>query len=47
MPWKREWTAELQPHAWRYLFADTLRGRALHAWKFGVAPRLARLLGRR
>jgi CelD/BcsL family acetyltransferase involved in cellulose biosynthesis len=43
MPWKREWTGELRAHSWRYVFADSVRGRALHAWKFRLAPRLKEL----
>jgi CelD/BcsL family acetyltransferase involved in cellulose biosynthesis len=46
MPWKREWTGESRAHAWRYVFSDGARGRALHAWKFGLAPRLRPLLAR-
>jgi CelD/BcsL family acetyltransferase involved in cellulose biosynthesis len=46
MPWKREWTDLTRPHAWRYVFAAGARGRALHAWKFRLAPRLKRLLRR-
>lgn len=43
MPWKREWTGELRAHSWHYVFADSVRGRALHAWKFRLAPRLKEL----
>jgi CelD/BcsL family acetyltransferase involved in cellulose biosynthesis len=46
MPWKREWTGRTRPHAWRYLFARTPFARALHAWKFSLAPRLKSLLRR-
>lgn len=46
MPWKREWTDQARPHAWRYIFARTPFGRALHAWKFSLAPRLKTLLRR-
>jgi CelD/BcsL family acetyltransferase involved in cellulose biosynthesis len=43
-PWKREWTDRVRVHAWHYLFASTVRGRALHAWKFRLAPLGRRLL---
>jgi CelD/BcsL family acetyltransferase involved in cellulose biosynthesis len=44
MPWKREWTDRLRRHSWRYLFAPTAYGRALHAWKFRLAPAVKRIL---
>lgn len=44
MPWKRDWTAELRPQLFRYLFAPTWRGRALAAWKLRLAPTLKRLV---
>jgi len=43
MPWKREWTSELRVHRFRYVFAPTLRGRALAAWKQDLVPRLRAL----
>jgi CelD/BcsL family acetyltransferase involved in cellulose biosynthesis len=46
MPWKREWTDQVRPHAWRYVFARTPFGRALHAWKFSLAPTIKRMLRR-
>ena len=46
MPWKREWTDQARPHAWRYVFSRGPFGRALHAWKFRLAPRLKTLLQR-
>jgi CelD/BcsL family acetyltransferase involved in cellulose biosynthesis len=46
MPWKREWTAATRDHAFEYLFAPTLRGRALAAWKLRVAPALKRAAAR-
>jgi CelD/BcsL family acetyltransferase involved in cellulose biosynthesis len=46
LPWKREWTDRVRPHVWRYVFARTPFGRALHAWKFSLAPRIKRLLRR-
>jgi len=38
MPWKQEWTDKFRVHHWCYAFGDSLRGRALHAAKFKVAP---------
>ena len=38
MPWKQEWTDQVRVHHWCYAFGDSLRGRALHAAKFKVAP---------
>jgi CelD/BcsL family acetyltransferase involved in cellulose biosynthesis len=38
MPWKQEWTDKVRVHHWCYAFGDSLRGRALHAAKFKVAP---------
>lgn len=46
MPWKREWTDRARPHAWRYVFARSTFARALHAWKFWLAPRMKQLLRR-
>ncbi len=46
MPWKRDWTDQLRPHSWRYVFSRSAYGRALGAWKFRVAPTLKRLLAR-
>ncbi len=43
MPWKREWTSRARRHAWRYVFRPSAYGRALHAWKFRVAPAMRRL----
>ena len=44
MPWKRDWTDQLRPQLCRYLFAPTLRGRALAAWKLRIAPTLKQLI---
>jgi CelD/BcsL family acetyltransferase involved in cellulose biosynthesis len=43
MPWKRDWTDTVRPQRFRYLFAPTVRGRALAAWKLRIAPDLKRL----
>jgi CelD/BcsL family acetyltransferase involved in cellulose biosynthesis len=45
-PWKRDWTQRVRPHSWQYVFARSPYGRILGAWKFGVAPKLKRLLQR-
>jgi CelD/BcsL family acetyltransferase involved in cellulose biosynthesis len=46
LPWKREWTRFTRAHSWRYVFRPSAFGRALHAWKFRVAPVLKRLRAR-
>jgi CelD/BcsL family acetyltransferase involved in cellulose biosynthesis len=38
MPWKREWTERVRAHRFDYLFAPSLRGRALAAWKLRLVP---------
>lgn len=38
MPWKQDWTEKVRVHHWCYAFRSSLRGRALHAAKFKVAP---------
>jgi CelD/BcsL family acetyltransferase involved in cellulose biosynthesis len=43
MPWKREWTDHTRAHRFNYVFAPTLRGRALAAWKLRLAPGVKRL----
>ena len=43
MPWKREWTDYTRPHRFDYVFAPTLRGRALAAWKLRFVPGAKRL----
>jgi CelD/BcsL family acetyltransferase involved in cellulose biosynthesis len=45
MPWKRDWTTEVRPHAWLYAFRGW-RGRALHALKFRMAPIAKEMLTR-
>jgi CelD/BcsL family acetyltransferase involved in cellulose biosynthesis len=40
MPWKREWTSVVRSHNFVYLFAPSLRGRALARWKLRLAPAL-------
>jgi CelD/BcsL family acetyltransferase involved in cellulose biosynthesis len=39
MPWKRDWTDRVRAHRFDYLFAPSLRGRALAAWKLRLVPR--------
>jgi CelD/BcsL family acetyltransferase involved in cellulose biosynthesis len=43
MPWKREWTPHTRAHRFDYVFAPTLRGRALAAWKLRFVPGAKRL----
>jgi CelD/BcsL family acetyltransferase involved in cellulose biosynthesis len=43
LPWKRDWTDRVRRHAWRYIVRPTPFGRALHAWKFRLAPVVKRL----
>lgn len=38
MPWKQDWTEQVRVHHWCYAFRNSIRGRALHAAKFKVAP---------
>jgi CelD/BcsL family acetyltransferase involved in cellulose biosynthesis len=38
MPWKREWTDHTRAHRFDYIFAPTLRGRAIAAWKLRFVP---------
>jgi len=49
MEWKAEWTSEVRPHAWCYVFRQGLFGRALHATKFRLmhaARQMKRRLGK-
>ncbi len=46
MPWKREWTDQTRAHRFDYIFAPTLRGRLLAAWKLRLVPGLKRLWAR-
>lgn len=46
MPWKREWTDHTRAHHFDYVFAPTLRGRALAAWKLRLVPGVKRLAPR-
>jgi CelD/BcsL family acetyltransferase involved in cellulose biosynthesis len=46
MPWKREWTELTRAHNFNYIFAPTLRGRALAAWKLRIVPGANRLMSR-
>jgi CelD/BcsL family acetyltransferase involved in cellulose biosynthesis len=40
--WKLDWTEEVRPHSWLFVFARGPRGRLLHWLKFVVAPRVRR-----
>jgi CelD/BcsL family acetyltransferase involved in cellulose biosynthesis len=46
MDWKRDWTDMMRSHNFLYLFAPTLRGRALALWKLTLMPRAKRLAQR-
>ena len=46
MPWKREWTDHTRAHRFGCVFAPTLRGRALAAWKLRFVPGAKRLAPR-
>jgi CelD/BcsL family acetyltransferase involved in cellulose biosynthesis len=43
MPWKREWADHTRAHRFDYVFAPTLRGRALAVWKLRLVPGAKRL----
>jgi len=45
MAWKRDWTRQVRVHHWGHVYRPGLRGRALHAMKFAIAPRVKRLWG--
>jgi len=38
MVWKRDWTSQVRPHSWLYLFRDSALGRALCHAKFEWVP---------
>lgn len=38
--WKLDWTKEVRPHCWMFVFSDGLRARVLHWAKFQLIPRL-------
>lgn len=40
--WKLDWTKEVRPHCWMFVFSDGLRARLLHWAKFQLVPRLKR-----
>lgn len=40
--WKLDWTKEVRPHCWMFVFTDGLRARLLHWAKFQLVPRLKR-----
>jgi len=46
MPWKRKWTDHTRAHRLGCVFAPTLRGRALAAWKLRFVPGARRLAPR-
>ena len=38
MPWKLDWTDQVRPHHYLYVFPRSRKGRALHQLKFTVVP---------
>ena len=40
--WKLDWTSEVKPHSWLFVFPDTPRSRLLHFVKFRLLPWLKR-----
>jgi CelD/BcsL family acetyltransferase involved in cellulose biosynthesis len=46
MPWKRDWTGHVRPHAWLFIFRDSPYGRLLHKAKFKLAPAAKELVTR-
>lgn len=46
MPWKRDWTPLVRPHATLYAYRPTWRGRAARVMRAEVRPRFAQLLRR-
>jgi CelD/BcsL family acetyltransferase involved in cellulose biosynthesis len=38
-PWKLDWTTQLRPHEWFFVFGNTALGHLLHRVKFSIAPR--------
>jgi CelD/BcsL family acetyltransferase involved in cellulose biosynthesis len=43
---KADWMPLTRRHEWQFIFSRALRGRALHAWKFALVPRIKRILHR-
>jgi hypothetical protein len=44
MPWKRDWTKQVNPHDWLFIYRDAILGRALHGVKFKWIPAAKHLL---
>jgi CelD/BcsL family acetyltransferase involved in cellulose biosynthesis len=44
--WKLHWTKDARAHDWLYVFGDSGRARLIRAVKFGLLPRLRRILPR-
>jgi CelD/BcsL family acetyltransferase involved in cellulose biosynthesis len=40
--WKMDWTSEVRPHTWLYVFSKSLRSSILHALKFRISPGMKR-----
>lgn len=46
MPWKRDWTQHVRPHAWLYVFRNNAFGRVLRDAKFRWVPRAKEMVNR-
>jgi CelD/BcsL family acetyltransferase involved in cellulose biosynthesis len=46
LPWKLDWTSDVRPHHWLYVFRDSLLGRSLWQLKFGWVRSARRRLSR-
>jgi CelD/BcsL family acetyltransferase involved in cellulose biosynthesis len=44
MPWKRDWTSQVRPHHWLFVFRNNPVGRGLRRAKFDWVPTLKRLM---
>jgi CelD/BcsL family acetyltransferase involved in cellulose biosynthesis len=44
MPWKKDWTKQVNPHDWLFIYRDAILGRALHGVKFKWIPAAKHLL---
>jgi CelD/BcsL family acetyltransferase involved in cellulose biosynthesis len=45
-PGKRDWTQELRPHHWLYIFRNSTKGRMLHRAKFHLTPAAKKIFGK-
>ena len=44
--WKQRWTSDVKRHYWLFVFANTFKGRLLHAIKFRLVPLAKSFLGK-